>query len=301
MVIRFVPALVAAALLALAVAACGGGSKPAEQAAAPPPPPAPPSPFAYDRSRPLAPRVVERHGIVREVTYAVPGSRRARAVLVVPRGQGPFPAVLYLHGAGGSRHDFLPDADALARRGFAALLVESAWVDAAFPGVAGMAAVRRFRDLEAATVVRLRRGVDLLRSLPEVDDRRLGFVGWSAGARAGAIFAGVEPRVRAFVLIAGGAAPVSAYLTGAPTPLRPELQRLLETVDPLHWVSAARPGTIFFQDGLRDEVVPRDALERLAAAAPAPQRVRWYPAEHRPTPAMVRERNAWLAARLGSR
>ena len=300
MVIRLAPALVAAALLATAVAACGGDSQPAEQAAAPPPAP-PPSPFAYDRSRPLATRVVERRGIVREVTYAVPGSRRARAVLVVPRGKGPFPAVLYLHGAGGTRHDFLPDADALARRGFASLLVESAWVDAAFPGVAGMAAVRRFRDLEAATVVRLRRGVDLLRSLPEVDGRRLGFVGWSAGARAGAIFAGVEPRVRAFVLIAGGAAPVSAYLTGAPAPLRPELQRLLETVDPLHWVRAARPGTIFFQDGLRDEVVPRDALERLAAAAPAPQRVRWYPAEHRPTPAMVRERNAWLEARLGSR
>jgi dienelactone hydrolase len=292
--IRARPAIVAALLLALAAAACGG-AQPAEQTAAPPPRT---SPFAYDRSRPLAVRVVQRHGVVREVTYAVPGSRPARAVLVVPRGRGPFPAVLYLHGAGGTRHDFLPDARALARRGFAALLVESAWVDAGSPGVAGLAAVRRFRDLEAATVVRLRRGVDLLRSLPAVDGRRLGFVGWSAGARAGAIFAGVEPRVRAFVLIAGGAAPVAAYLTGAPTALRPELRRLLDAVDPLRWVRAARPGTIFFQDGRRDEVVPRDALERLAAAAPAPQRLRWYDAMHRPTAAMVRERNAWLAARL---
>jgi dienelactone hydrolase len=289
------PAVIAAALLALA-AACGGSAPPAERAAA-----APPSPFAYDRSRPLAPRVARRDGIVREVTYAVPGSRRARAVLVVPRGPGPFPAVLYLHGAGGTRHDFLPDAHALARRGFAALLVESAWVGAASSGVPGLPAVRRFRDLEAATVVRLRRGVDLLRSLPVVDGRRLGFVGWSAGARAGAILAGVEPRVRAFVLIAGGAAPVSAYLTGAPTALRPELQGLLDAVDPLRWVRAARPGTIFFQDGRRDEVVPRDALERLAAAAPAPQRIRWYDATHRPTPAMVRDRDAWLAARLQRR
>jgi dienelactone hydrolase len=293
---RFAPAALTAVLLALAAAACGGGAQPADRPAAAPPPR--PSPFAYDRSRPLAPRVAQRHGIVRDVTYAVPGSGRARALLVVPRGQGPFPAVLYLHGAGGTRHDFLPDAQALARRGFAALLVESAWVGAAYSGVPGLPAVRRFRDLEAATVVRLRRGVDLLRSLPAVDGRRLGFVGWSAGARAGAIFAGVEPRVRAFVLIAGGAAPVSAYLTGTPTALRPELQRLLDAVDPLRWVRAARPGTIFFQDGRRDEVVPRDALERLAAAAPAPQRISWYDAEHRPTPAMVRERNAWLATRL---
>jgi dienelactone hydrolase len=293
---RLALVLVVAALLG-ATAACGGDT----QQAAPTVAAAPRSPFAYDPGRPLAPRVVERRGIVRELTYADAGGRRVRALLVVPRGRGPFPAVLYLHGAGGTRHQFLPDAEALARRGFAALLVDSAWVDAADPGVAGMAAVRRFRDLEAATVVRLRRGVDLLGTLPTVDSRRLGFVGWSAGARLGAIFAGVEPRVRAFVLVAGGAAPVSAYLTGAPAALRPELERLLGSVDPLRWVGEARPGTIFFQDGRRDEVVPRDALRRLAAAAPAPQRIRWYDATHRPTPAMVRERNAWLASRLQAR
>jgi dienelactone hydrolase len=294
MTARSAYALVVAALLS-GVVACGGGSQ--EPVAAAPPP----SPFAYDRVRPLAPRVLERHGLVRELTFAGRGGRRVRAVLVVPPGRGPFPAVLYLHGAGGTRHQFLPDAEALARRGFAGLLVDSAWVGASGTGAGGVAAVRRFRDLEAATVVDLRRGVDLLRSLPAVDDRRLGFVGWSAGARAGAILAGVEPRVRAFVLVAGGAAPVSAYLAGAPPELRPELERLLGSVDPLRWVAEARPGAIFFQDGRRDEVVPRDALERLAAAAPAPQRIRWYDATHRPTPAMVRDRDAWLAARLRPR
>jgi hypothetical protein len=46
--------------------------------------------------------------------------------------------------------------------------------------------------------------------------------------------------------------------------------------------------------------VPRHALRRLAAAAPSPQRVRWYDAAHAPSARMVRERNAWLAARLGA-
>lgn len=152
--------------------------------------------------------------------------------------------------------------------------------------------------LPRAIVVEARRAIDLLRRLPAIDGERVGFVGWSAGARHGAILAGVERRLRALVLVAGGAAPVSAYIAAAPPSLREKLGRLLRAVDPLRWVARARPGTLFFQNGRRDEVVPRDALERLAAAAPQPQRVRWYDARHRPTARMVGERNRWLLGRL---
>jgi dienelactone hydrolase len=259
-----------------------------------------PSPFAYERSQPLAYAVHDARGGVREVSFAASRGGRVRGVLVVPAGRGPFPAVLYLHGAGGDRHQFVDDAKALARRGVAGLTIDSAWVGARTPASSGLAAVRRFRDLETATVVDLRRAVDLLRALPAIDGERIGFVGWSAGAREGAIFAGIERRVRSFVLVAGGAAPVGAYLTGVPPQLRGAVERLLTDVDPLRWVHQARRGTIFFQDGLHDEVVPRDALVRLAAAAPEPQRLRWYDAAHVPSPRMVRERNAWLAARLGT-
>jgi dienelactone hydrolase len=281
--------LLAGALVALA-AGCGGGSEPADEAGAP---------FAYDDSRPLSLRLGAPNGVVREVSYASPAGGRVRALLVVPRGRGPFPAVLYLHGAGGTRRQFLPDAKALAARGVAGLLLDSAWVRASRDSPSGLAGVRRFRDLETATVVEARRGVDVLRALPRIDGRRLGFVGWSAGARHGAILAGVEPRLRALVLVAGGAAPVSAYVDAAPAELRRELEALLTSVDPLRFVAQARPGTVLFQLGLRDEVVPRDALERLAAAAPSPQRVRRYDAPHRPTPAMERERDRWLLSRLG--
>jgi dienelactone hydrolase len=259
----------------------------------------PASPFAYDRGAPLGLRVLRRDGPVRELAYDGGRGRRVRALLVLPPGPGPFPAVLWLHGAGGTRRDFLGDARALARRGVAGLAVDSAWVGASTPP-AGLAGLRRHRDLEAATVVLLRRGVDLLRSLPRVDARRLGFVGWSAGARAGAVLAGVEPRIRAFVLVAGGAAPVSAYAAAAPPELREAVERLLAEVDPLRWIARARPGTVFFQLGRGDEVVPRDALARLAAAAPGPQRRRWYDAPHAPTPAMERERDAWLLERLAA-
>ena len=52
-------------------------------------------------------------------------------------------------------------------------------------------ALRRQRDLAVADVVAVRRGLDLLAARPDVDPKRLGFLGYSAGARTGALLAGV--------------------------------------------------------------------------------------------------------------
>ena len=49
----------------------------------------------------------------------------------------------------------------------------------------------------------MRRGADLLLARPDVDPRRLAFVGHSYNATVGAILAGVDRRFKAFVLMAG--------------------------------------------------------------------------------------------------
>jgi dienelactone hydrolase len=262
------------------------------------------SPFAYDSARPLEVRDVGRVNknypiAVRDVSYES-GGRRVEAFLAIPPGGQRRPAIVYLHGSGGDRSQLLVPAVWLAGRGALTLAITAPSARAsATSGLSPEAALRRQRDLAVADVIAVRRAFDLVRARPDVDASRLGYVGWSSGARTGALLAGVERRVKAFVLMSGGATPVAEYAADAPLELRNDVRRLLGEVDPLQTIRHARAGTLLLQDGRRDQIVPRSALDALAHAAPTGTDVRWYPAGHDLDEAAYRDQLAWLAGRLG--
>jgi dienelactone hydrolase len=258
-------------------------------------------PYAYDASAPLRFRDVGRINRnsrlqVRDVVFAGADDQPVRAYLVRPPGEGPYPAVIYLHGAGGDRVELLGIAAWLAARGAVALTV-----DAPPPPEqeqnGGIEALRRERNHEIRAVVDVRRAVDLLQSLPQVDDDRIGLVGFSAGARSAAILAGVEHRIGALVLWSGGAEPVEAYAEGVGPDLRAEVVDVLTDVDPLRWVAQSE-SELLFQNGEADEVVPKEALERLYEAAPEPKEIRWYPAGHVLDTPAFRDQLDWLTEKL---
>ena len=261
-----------------------------------------PTPFAYDASRPLGLRDTGRANgaypiAVRNVSYAVPGGR-VQAYLAIPPGRDRVPAVVYLHGSGGDRVQLLAPAVWVAgRRAVGLTITMPSSTPGPQPGTPEQA-LRRERTLFVADIVAVRRAVDLLRSLPRVDGSRIGLVGWSLGARVGAVVAGVEPRIRAFALMSGGASPVAAYVARAPALLRAEVRRVLTTLDPLRWIARARPGTILLQDGRKDTIVPRRALLALAHAAPARTELRWYRAPHELSVRAYREQLDWLSRKL---
>ena len=275
------------------VAGCGSSGK--EPAGAGP------SPFAFTAA-PLhyVDRGVVNHGYpikVHDVSFTAAG-RRVDGLLAVPPGKGPFPAVLYLHGSGGDRSQMIVPATWMAARGVVALTITMPQT----PSVGGESAQAQLvadRKAVVATIVAARRAVDMLQALPEVEPDRIGFVGFSAGARMGAILAGVEPRIRAFDLLSGGSPPVEDYVRQAPADLRPAVRRELGAVDPLRWVARARRGTILLQDGRTDEVVPSASLRALARAAGPAAEVRWYDQGHSPDRAAWLDQLSWLAARLG--
>jgi hypothetical protein len=258
--------------------------------------------FEYDRSAPLAfvdrGRVNARSPIaVRDVSY-VSGGRRVRAFVVLPPGRGPFPAVIYAHGSGEDRVAFVGVAAWMVARGAVAITVDQPPQVAPDPAPDALTGLRRQRDRTVRAVVELRRSVDVLASLPQVDDERIGFVGFSAGARLGAILAGVERRIDAFALMSGGASPVEEYVAPLRPALRAEASTLLGVVDPLRHVGRAAPAALLFQNGRRDELVPRSALERLARAGSEPKQVRWYGAGHGLAVQAFRNQLDWLSKQL---
>jgi dienelactone hydrolase len=272
----------AVALAALAAAGCGVGadSKSGGQAR-------PASPFRYVASAPLdyrnAGRVNGAYPIaVDEISYAMPDGSRIDGYLALPPGKRRVPAVIYLHGSGESRDRFLLPAVWVAGRRAVGMTLTLPSSGAGPPpsGLTPAQSLARDRRIFAADVIAVRRAVDLLSSLRQVDPSRIGLVGWSLGARVAAVTAGAEPRIRTTVLMSGGSPPVSDYIALAPPSLRAQVRRSLTQIDPLRWIARARRRSVLLQDGRRDEIVPRAALLALAKAAPGGSVLRWYPAGH---------------------
>jgi dienelactone hydrolase len=219
--------------------------------------------------------------------------------LVLPAGSGRHAAVVVVHGSGGDRRELLGRAKALAARGIVALTItEPSTSSAPTPSTDPITFLRQARDVQVRDVVAVRRAVDVLRSLRSVDPKRIGYLGWSAGAKTGTFVAAAEPRVKALALLSAGAAPVSAFAAQAPPELRNQVKTILGSVDPIRYVALARPGSLLLEDGRNDQVVPRAALENIVAAAPKRTTVRWYAARHELNAAAYADAYDWLARKL---
>jgi dienelactone hydrolase len=292
---RAVLAVAATALLA----GCGSDSStPHRQAAAPR---TTLLDFAYDRSAPL--EYVDRGRVntaaplaIHDVSFAS-GGQRIEGFLVLPPGRARRPAVVFAPGSGGDRREMLAVAGWLAARNVVTLTITP---PSSVPSTA-KTAVARLEQIQTDTVaqvVAVRRAVDVLRTLSRVDSHRIGYVGWSAGARLGTLVAASEPRIRAFVLLSAGAAPIAAYVAQAAAPLKAPLRRVLESVDPPRYVARARPGSLLLENGRKDEVVPRAALLNVVRAAPKGAVVRWYDAPHALNRKAYHDAYDWLARKL---
>ncbi len=231
-------------IVALTVAGCG--SETADE-----------GPFAYDSSQPLA---FDDLGVVdpdypvavHDVSYGS-SSGRVEAFLVVPPGDGPWPAAVYVHGAGSDRLSMLGPATWLAARGAVTLAISAPSGSAGEPeGATGLARLEEHRAIEVADVVAVRRAVDLLRERDDVDPDRIGYVGWSAGARTGSILAGLERRLHSLVLIAPGAARVAEYVDAARPEDKAAVEQVMSSIDPLAYIARGDAESLLIQEAEQD-------------------------------------------------
>ena len=294
----------ALALVVVLLAAGCGGSKGAAPTPTPAPKPELASPFEYDAGAALRFQDGGRVNsddypiAIHDVSY-LSGGERVEAYLAIPPGGERHPAVIFLHGSGGDRTQMLLSATWMAGRGALTLTITAPSTGVAgIPGATPLQQLQQERNLSVADVVAVRRAVDLLGERTDVDPDRIGFLGWSAGARTGAILAGVEPRLRGVILMSGGAAPISEYIAQIPVALRPPLEPILRSIDPLRYIAKATAERLLLQNGRQDEVVPPEALAAMVAAAPKGTEVRWYAAGHGLNQQALKEQLAWLTEKL---
>jgi dienelactone hydrolase len=266
--------------------------------------------FAYDRASPTGLRDSLRSTdsdsvAVYAVSFASPRGGRATGVLCVPPGGGPFAGILLQHGMPGNAEQTLVAARHLARHGAVVLSLDAPW---ARRGSAPVAFTLQDSADQVQLIVDMQRGVDVLVARRDVDPARLAYVGVSYGGAMGALLAGVERRLKTYVLAVGDGGLVS-HFTGADDPpngpfgvSRERWNRWLAAmrpIEPLRFVGQAAPASLFFQSGRHDRLVPPADAVWLHRAASEPKTVRWYEAGHGLGPQARVDQLEWLQRTVG--
>jgi len=278
--------------------------------------------FDYDSKASLDVREIsrnERSGItIVDLSYASPRGGRVPAYLVVPTGNGPFAAILFGHWMmPGSplrnRNEFLDEAVALAQAGAMSLLIDATLVRPGFVEEKGeMRAQKQSANASLQQVIDFRRAVDLLIARPDVDRKRIAYVGHSFDAHVGGILSAVEKRIGSFVLMAGVFADEEFVLQSDNPRMRKVRQRIGEETlrrffrqyafdDPVFFVSHSAPAAVFLQFGRHDEGISEKSARHYYDLFAEPKKIEFYEAGHALDSAARLDRVQWLTERLALR
>ncbi len=270
--------------------------------------------FDYDQKAPLNFKQISFQrratATVYDITYDSPKGGVVTAYLVVPKGRGPFAAVVWGHwywenSSMRNRKEFLDEAIALAPTGVVSLLPDG---PVARPGY--LESKEPLNDQQVVnlvhTVVDMRRAVDVLLARKDVDPKRMAYVGHSYHAMVGAFLAGVDRRFKAYVLMASSLSDQVDLRTK-------ELQDYRQKVGPekfdafiakYSWtdqgkyVSHAAPAFVFVQFANQEPFLTPDRARQHAEVVSEPKQVKFYEAPHALNAAARRDRIQFLIEQL---
>jgi dienelactone hydrolase len=272
--------------------------------------------FDYDSHQPLQiqDKTVKEFacGVIHDITFVSPSGGPVSAYQIVPKGKGPFAALIFGHWGNGTRGEFIPEAKAYACDGVVSLLPDYRWERPRpwYSGIDEFAHPDLDRKTRIGTVVEMRIAIDLLLTRTDVDPNRIGYVGHSFGAQFGAILAAVDPRIKATVLMAGAAEEADLLLrSDSPrmADLRASLPKgqldaylsTLADLNAVNYVRYAQPTALLLQFANFEQYFDRSSMERYAAAATEPKTVLSYDSAHELNdPRAWKDRADWLAKRL---
>jgi len=254
-------------------------------------------------------------GTLHDITYLSPKGGPVAAYLIVPKGEGPFAAVLFGHWGNGTRAEFIPEAKVYAKAGAISLIPDYPW-DRPQPW---RKTPDHFdkpeldREAEIQAVVDLRRGIDLLLARPDVDPKRLAYVGHSYGAQWGSILSAVDKRMKTSVLMAGVAEMGDILLRGddpsllelrkgQPAGQLEKYAQVTGDIDAIHFVGHAAPIPLLLQFANFEQYFDKVSMQHYVAAASEPKKVLYYDTGHDLNdPQALQDRYDWLVKYINLR
>ncbi len=270
--------------------------------------------FDYDQRAPLNIKQIgvrhREHATIYDITYASPKGGVVPAYLVVPKGRGPFAAVIWGHwywdnSSMRNRRQFLDEAIVLAQAGVVSLLTDGPVARPDHVTSKGPLNEQQAVDLVQA-VVDMRRGVDLLLARRDVDPKRVAFVGHSYNAMVGAFLSGIDRRFKTFVLMAGS-------LSDEVNLKSKEYQEYRRKVGPekfdaffakYYWtdegkyVAHAAPAFVFLQYASQEKFLNPDRAREYEKIVSEPKLFKIYDAPHALNAEARRERIQFLTEQL---
>lgn len=276
--------------------------------------------FDYDSHAALEMRETDVHkrDKVRliELNYAGAGGDRVPAYLLIPPGGGPFPAIIWGHWLKkgsplANKDEFLEEAVVLARSGVVSLLIDAPqarndWVEAKG---GPLEAAKQQSEASTHQVTDLRRGIDLLYGRADVDRKRIAYVGHSWDAHVGAILAGVEIRISAYVLMASGYADEEETFASKDPQTIAHIKEVGEDNireyfreyawdDPVYFLGHTDRESIFLQFASGDPITKEMAQKYLDRFSAKDKKMEFYDAGHALNAAARLDRDRWLQKHL---
>ena len=248
--------------------------------------------YDYDRELPLKDTLLTVDSadnyIMQHIDYYSIHNKRVSALLSMPKEtEKPVPVIILLHGVGDRKTvDYIETGhDFFIKSGYAVFRIDIANHGHRLEDNYEFSFTDGYkywtRDVIVQTVFDLRRGVDLLSTIPDIDSNRIGFYGISLGGIIGTVFCAVDKRVKVPVItIAGGGLNVMFGFDA----LSDEALDYFSMIDPINYVEMINPRPLLMLNAENDDVVPPFTSKRLFKKAKEPKKIIWYNTKHHDIP-----------------
>jgi uncharacterized protein len=265
--------------------------------------------FAYDVNAPLnLQKTVESTvgGVeVSAISYDSPAGGRVTGLLFIPLDRtGLRPGMVLMHGMPSKARDMTGFAMNYANHGAVVVAIDAPY---ARRSGAPLLMNKQDRDEQIQLMKDLQRAVDVLRGQPNVAADRIAYLGVSYGGAMGALFAGIERRIKTAVLVVGNGGLVTrstgpndlAFLVSLTCAARVAWFREMVPIEPIRFIGLAKPTPLLLQNGQTDEFIPTADAQLLHNAASDPKKTLWYNAGHNLTQQALYDAHDWLVEHIG--